>query len=251
MTTETIYISVTVALLLLLVLIELLAPAREYTQKQKENSYITNLCVFLSNTLVTFALQISAVFAVVSLWSLNSHYFTAMPVWAQAVVGVLILDFAIWAWHRLNHVIPFLWIFHKCHHAETYLNASSALRFHIGELLLSVLWKSLILIAVGIPLWVFLLSEFLLTLFALFHHANIQLSTGVRYIVELFVITPYLHRVHHSDIQDEHDNNYGVIFSIWDRMFGTLHEVVPDRIGLQGIGDKDILSFLLFPFKKK
>jgi sterol desaturase/sphingolipid hydroxylase (fatty acid hydroxylase superfamily) len=205
----------------------------------------------LSNNVITFLLQISAVFAVVLSYSPSSSYFISLPIVAQALLGVLILDFGIWVWHRLNHIMPFLWVFHKCHHTETYLNASSALRFHIGELLLSVVWKSLILILIGIPLWVFLLSEFLLTLFALFHHANIKLSEKTRIWLELLIITPYLHRVHHSEIRSEHDTNYGVILSLWDRIFGTLHTVVPHKIGLKNVSDKNIITFLLFPFHKK
>jgi sterol desaturase/sphingolipid hydroxylase (fatty acid hydroxylase superfamily) len=93
-------------------------------------------------------------------------------------------------------------------------------------------------------------SEFLLTIFALFHHANIHLSPRVRKYTELIVITPYLHRVHHSDVRSEHDTNYGVIFSFWDRLFHTLHKVVPLRIGLAEVEEKNIFNFLMFPFKK-
>jgi len=241
----------TAVLLMTLILLELLAPARAYQRTQKVNSYITNTLIFISNNIVTVALQVSAVFAIVLTWSSSADYFQSFPIWVQLVAGVLILDLSIWLWHRLNHIIPFLWIFHKCHHSETYLNASSALRFHIGELLLSVIWKAAVLITFGIPLWVFVISESLLTLFAMFHHANIELSSKVRKYVELLIITPYLHRVHHSDIRAEHDSNYGVIFSVWDRLFGTLKAVVPSRIGLQGVVDKNIFSFLIFPIKKK
>jgi len=251
MNIEMTYVGITATLAVILVALELFAPARTYLKSEKTNSYITNLLIFGSNNVVTFALQISAVFTVVMLWSPSSSFFESFPLWVQGAIGVLLLDFLIWVWHMLNHRLPFLWVFHKCHHSETYLNASSALRFHIGELLLSVVWKSTVLILLGIPLWVFALSEFLLTLFALFHHANIQLSPRVRTYVEMVIITPYLHRVHHSDIRSEHDSNYGVIFTFWDRAFQTLQKVTPDRIGLQGVQEKSFLSFLIFPFKKR
>lgn len=251
MNIEIMYVASTVVLAILLVTLELLFPARDYTKKNIKNSYITNLLIFGSNNVITIALQVSAVFAVVLLWSPSSSYFMTMPVWLQGMLGVLILDFSIWVWHMLNHKIPVLWTFHKCHHSETYLNASSALRFHIGELLLSVVWKSAVLIVIGIPLWVFVLSEFFLTVFALFHHANIQMKSKMRTVIEMVIITPYLHRVHHSDIRSEHDANYGVIFTFWDRMFGTLQRLVPQRIGLKEVESKNIFTFLMFPFNKK
>jgi sterol desaturase/sphingolipid hydroxylase (fatty acid hydroxylase superfamily) len=130
-------------------------------------------------------------------------------------------------------------------------NTSSALRFHIGELLLSVAWKALLLIMTGIPLWVFALSEFLLTFCAIFHHANIEFSSRTRRVIESIIISPYLHRVHHSDIRIEHDSNYGVIFSWWDRIFATQKKLVPLQIGLMHTTEKNFWSFLRFPFQKK
>jgi len=251
MSIEIVYIGITIVMTMVLIALELVVPARAYAKQTKKNSYLTNALIFGSNNVITIALQVSAVFAVVLLWSPSSSYFMILPLWVQAIAGVLILDLAIWVWHMLNHKLPLLWMFHKCHHSETYLNASSALRFHIGELLLSVLWRSAVLIIFGVPLWVFVLNEFLLTLFALFHHANIKLSPSIRRYLEMIIITPYLHRVHHSDMRNEHDTNYGVIFSFWDRLFGTMHRVVPDRIGLAGVADKNIFTFLTFPFKKK
>jgi sterol desaturase/sphingolipid hydroxylase (fatty acid hydroxylase superfamily) len=245
------FIAVTVILTIILITIEILFPARTYEKPAKQNSYLTNLLLFGFNNTITILLQVSAVFAIVLTYSPTAGFFTLIPIWMQVILGILILDFSIWVWHVLNHRIPLLWSFHKCHHSEQYLNATSALRFHIGELLLSILWKSAILIAFGIPLWLFALSEFLLTIFALFHHSNIKLSPKTRKIVELFFISPYLHRVHHSDIRIEHDSNYGVIFSWWDKIFNTAKHLVPARIGLEKTKEKTFFSFLTFPFKNK
>jgi len=245
------FIGLTVTLLILLVITELIFPARKYDHTNKKSSYLTNILLFGFNNAATILLQVSAVFTIVLLYSPTADFFTLLPIWTQVILGVLILDFGIWVWHLLNHKIPILWAFHKCHHSEQYLNASSALRFHIGELLLSVLWKAFILILFGIPLWIFALSEFLLTMFAIFHHANIKLSPRARNILELFFISPYLHRVHHSDIRQEHDSNYGVIFSWWDKIFSTAKHIVPERIGLEHVQEKTFLSFLTFPFRKK
>ena len=245
------FIAVTVILTVLLIATELLSPAREYGHVSKKKSYLTNIFVFGFNNIITILLQVTAVFAIVLTYSPTASYFVLLPIWAQVILGILILDFGIWAWHVLNHKVPFLWRFHKCHHSEIYLNATSALRFHIGELLLSVIWKSTILITIGIPLWIFALSEFLLTAFALFHHANIKLSARTRKVLELFIISPYLHRVHHSDTREEHDSNYGVIFSWWDKIFTTIKHLVPNRIGLENTDEKTFFSFLTFPFGRK
>lgn len=241
---------ISVVLAVLFVVFELLTPARAYGNQVKVRSYTTNFSVFLVNNLITFLLRVGALFPVLILWSPSGSYFTLLPLWTQGILGVIILDASIWVWHMLNHKVPLLWSFHKCHHSEQYLNATSALRFHIGELLLSVVWKSAVVVFLGIPLWVFLLSEFLVTACALFHHANITFSSRVQKYMELIFVTPYWHRVHHSTIRSEHDANYGVIFTWWDRIFHTVVRITPAQIGLQNIPEKRFRDFLMFPFRK-
>jgi len=236
---------------IVLIIFELYKPARVYESSEKKDSYITNFLLFLCNNAVTFLLQVAVVFSIASAYSPNAYLFTLLPVTLQVFLGIIILDVSIWVWHFLNHKINFLWKFHKCHHSEKYLNATSALRFHIGELLLSVVWKSLVLIITGIPLWIFIISEFLLTFCAMFHHANISLPKSIRKPFERVFISPYLHRVHHSTVRHEHDTNYGVIFSLWDMLFKTVKRIVPENIGLKGIAKKNFYSFLSFPFTKK
>ena len=244
------YTIVTVVVFFVLILMELFRPARVYKKSDKVRSYTTNSQVFIINNVVTYLLQISLVFVIVSSWSPAVSYFSLLPLWLQAVLGVIILDFSIWVWHFLNHQVPFLWRFHKCHHSERYLNATSAVRFHLGEIILSVLWKALTLIIFGIPLWVFLLSEFLITLFAAFHHSNIVLPSGVERKLSRLIITPYLHRVHHSERRREHDTNFGVILSWWDYLFKTRCRVEPERIGLAKVKSQNLKRFLIFPWQK-
>jgi sterol desaturase/sphingolipid hydroxylase (fatty acid hydroxylase superfamily) len=245
------YIIIGISLALILVLIELYKPARKYSAAEKKSSYITNIFIFLCNNIITFLLQITIIATFAHSFSPAQNVYELLPVFAQVAVGIIVLDLSIWIWHMLNHRIDFLWKFHKCHHSEKYLNATSALRFHIGELLLSVVWKSAVLIITGIPIWIFILSEFLLTGFAMFHHANISLSRNFRGLFEKFFISPYLHRVHHSTERHEHDTNYGVIFSFWDILFKTMKRIIPDTIGLDGVSTKNFFSFTLFPFSKK
>ncbi len=233
-------------LLLLLLVWELYKPARMYAPRQKKNSYTTNAEIFLCNTVVTYVLSVGLVFVLVSEFAIH-NMFEYVPVVLQYVLGILILDLLIWFWHMINHRIPFLWSFHQTHHAERYLNVTSALRFHIGELLLSVLFKSCILIVFGVPLYVFFLYESLITIFAMFHHANIALPARVQNVLEYVLISPRLHQTHHSDKRQEHDSNYGVIFSWWDILFKTKNRATPDTIGLSYGGEKNLWSFLLMP----
>lgn len=246
-TKETMII-ITMSATLLLVGLELIRPARRYPGKTKLISYLTNGALFIFNNITTYLLQIGIVYM---LASEQSHtLFTSLPPVIAIIVGVLILDASIYLWHRLNHTVPLLWQFHQCHHSDTYLNATSAIRFHIGELLFSALFKSLLLIITGIPFTLFVFYESLITLFALFHHTNIALPTTAQSLVSKILITPALHRVHHSNIRKEHDTNFGVMLSIWDRLFHTLHDTYPKHIGLSYGGEKTFFSFLIFPLWK-
>ncbi len=236
-------------LTVLLIIIELYWSERTYSISLKKRSYFANLLLFGFNNVVFFAFNITAIYLLAYNYRLHD-LFTAVPLWVQTVIGILLLDLAIWAWHVFNHRVPLLWRFHKCHHSEQYLNASSAIRFHIGELFLSVLFKAGILILLGLPLWIFILYESLITFFALFHHANLHLPHGFQKKLSWIIITPDMHRTHHSSLRPEHDSNYGVIFSWWDRMFTTYKTVQPKVIGLQNVEEKSFLKILMFPFRR-
>lgn len=239
-----------VVLMLVLVAFETYFPERVYEQKLRGRAYLTNLLIFGFNNVLFVAFNITSVY----LLAYNNrlfHGFETLPLWGQAILGVLMLDFFIWLWHLSNHKINVLWYFHKAHHSEKYLNATSALRFHLGELLLSVLVKSCILIVFGISFWIFILYEFLVTFAATFHHSNIKLPKGFQRVLEYVIISPNMHRTHHSTIRDEHDSNYGVIFSWWDLLFNTFDIRQPKDIGLEEVPEKNFFNFLLFPFRKK
>ncbi len=242
-------VAFTVSLFVILLAIELYFPARKYDQSIKKHSYLTNLLLFIFNNVVVFLFQVSAVTALAYTYRLNT-LFDLFPVWLQITSGILLLDLFVWGWHLVNHKVNFLWNFHKCHHSEKYLNVSSAIRFHLGELLLSVIAKSLFLILIGVPFWIFVLYEFLITIFAAFHHSNILLPKKVHCVVEKIIITPSLHRTHHSALRVEHDTNYGVIFSWWDRLFGTRAVLQPEEIGLNDTSEKSFVGFIKFPFTK-
>lgn len=144
-----------------------------------------------------------------------------LPFWLEAVAAFLILDLAIWAQHVATHKIPILWAFHKIHHADRDLDASSGLRFHPVEIVFSMGFKILLVLALGPAAGVVVLFELVLNAAAIFNHANLRLPQPVDTALRTVIITPDFHRAHHSTIRSETDSNYGFFLSFWDRLFGT------------------------------
>ncbi|ODS00057.1 fatty acid hydroxylase [Methyloceanibacter methanicus] len=159
------------------------------------------------------------------------------PAWIKVVIALAVLDLAIWAQHLASHKIPVLWRLHQVHHADRDIDVTTAIRFHPVEIGLSMLWKMAVVIPLGAsPLAVFLF-EVILNGCAMFNHANIDLPRPLDRLLRLAIVTPDMHRVHHSVYRTEHDSNYGFNLSIWDRLFRTYTAQPKDghlgmRIGL-------------------
>jgi sterol desaturase/sphingolipid hydroxylase (fatty acid hydroxylase superfamily) len=146
---------------------------------------------------------------------------TGLPGWAQGAVAILLLDLAVWAQHWATHRLPVLWRLHRVHHADHDLDMSTALRFHPIEIALSMLFKLGVAIALGAPLWALIVFEVLLAVLPMFNHANLALPLWLDSVLRLVIVTPDMHRVHHSTARIEHDSNYGFCLSVWDRLFRT------------------------------
>jgi sterol desaturase/sphingolipid hydroxylase (fatty acid hydroxylase superfamily) len=144
-----------------------------------------------------------------------------MPLWIAGLLGFVLLDFAVWAEHWASHKIPLLWRIHRMHHADRDIDLTTALRFHPLEIVVSMLWKAAIVVAFGIPAGAVLVFEVVLNGAAMFNHANVRLPLTLDRWLRLLVVTPDMHRVHHSVIRRETDSNYGFNLAIWDRLFGT------------------------------
>lgn len=140
---------------------------------------------------------------------------------ASWILTVVALDFLIYWQHRLLHANGLLWRLHRVHHSDTALDATSALRFHPLEMLLSMGIKIPAILALGAPPGAVLLFEILLNGFALFAHANLRLPLRIDHWLRYVVVTPEMHRIHHSVLREEHDSNYSFHLSIWDRLFGS------------------------------
>jgi hypothetical protein len=168
------------------------------------------------------------------------------PVW-KAVVSFLAMDLLLYCLHKASHRFDCLWMLHKVHHNDPYLNVSTAFRLHFLEILIINVMKVMLIVVLGIDGTMLLANEAVITFFTMLHHSNISFR-GEQFIGRV-IITPYLHRVHHSTLRNEHDRNYGAVLSIWDRLFGTLAELKPAEIGVKGYASQDLLSLVTCGFK--
>lgn len=205
----------------------------------KRGRWLANLPLSVLNGVVyylVFAGAITALLASVNRDGLGLLNLVVMPLPLKVFLGVLLLDFSIYLWHLLNHVVPLLWRFHRVHHSDMNMDVSTANRFHFGEILLSGLVRLAVIQLFGIPLISYLLFEFLVNLSIQFHHSSIRVNHGFEKVWALLFVPPFLHRIHHSVKIRESDSNYGVILSIWDRMLGTLVTNVDQEGIVIGIG---------------
>ena len=155
------------------------------------------------------------------------------PFWWAAVASVLLLDLIIYFQHRVFHAVPLLWRLHRVHHADPELDASSGLRFHPVEILLSLGIKAIAVVVLGAPAEAVLAFEVLLNATALFSHANLALPAWLDRPLRLVLVTPDMHRVHHSEIERETNSDFGFCLSVWDRIFGTyIAEPAKGQLGM-------------------
>lgn len=144
-----------------------------------------------------------------------------LPAWAHWALALVLIDLWQYAWHRLNHRVPILWRFHAVHHSDAEMDASSGVRFHTGEIVLSGLARLAVLPAIGATVEHVALYELIVTPIVLFHHSNIRVPRRLDRVLRLIIVTPWMHWVHHSRWQPETDSNYSSGLSVWDRLFGT------------------------------
>ena len=147
-----------------------------------------------------------------------------MPFFIELIVGVLFSDCFLYWWHRINHLVPFFWYFHKFHHKDEKMNSTTAVRFHTGELILSYVVKIILFPLLGVSLGSVLLHAFILFPVILFHHSNIKISMEKDLFLRKFFVTPQMHRLHHSVIKFDTDSNYSSILPYWDMIFKTYHK---------------------------
>ena len=219
-------LSVFLGLFTLFAVIEAVVPRRPRTQPRSRR-WFTNWGIVILDTitlrLLALALPLLAVGAALDAqangWGLMHSL--DVPLWLAVVATVLIFDFAIWAQHLITHKVPILWRLHRVHHADRDMDVTTAIRFHPVEIALSMLLKIGLVYLLGPPAIGIVLFEIIRNGTAMFNHANIRLPLWLDAMVRQVLVTPDMHRVHHSVHRYEHDSNYGFALSVWDRMFGT------------------------------
>ncbi|MEM8811398.1 MAG: sterol desaturase family protein [Pseudomonadota bacterium] len=243
----------------LMALWEMVAPKRAGSGP-RQSRWTTNLSlVVVDGIAVRIFLPITAIGAA-ELAAANGIGLFNMLSWhgiVIAIVAFLVLDFAIWFQHLVFHKVPWLWRLHSVHHADLDVDVTTGIRFHPIEIILSMVWKVLVVLAIGAPAVVVFAFEVVLNGAAMFNHANVRLPRTVDRILRLLVVTPDMHRVHHSVEIEETDSNYGFNLSIWDRLFGTYRAAPKAGHGQMVIGlaeyqtdDTARLGWsLLFPFR--
>jgi sterol desaturase/sphingolipid hydroxylase (fatty acid hydroxylase superfamily) len=160
----------------------------------------------------------------------------------QFVCAFLLVDIWTYWWHRVNHIIPFLWRFHRMHHSDPEMDVTTATRFHVGEIIFSSVIKLGLIPLIGIPIGVLILYDVVQLPIISFHHANIRLTQGLDKFMRYIIVTPFMHKVHHSRTKVETDSNFSSTFSVWDRLFRSYvekHNYREIRFGLDGYDVED------------
>jgi sterol desaturase/sphingolipid hydroxylase (fatty acid hydroxylase superfamily) len=242
----------------LIAVLEILRPRRTLTAS-KQGRWFANLAIIALNPL-----SVRLVFPIVPVgmalaaqersWGLFNN--VDLPYWLEVVVGAIVLDLVIYLQHVLHHAVPVLWRLHMMHHSDLDIDVTTGMRFHPIEILLSLGIKIAAVAVIGPPVLAVLIFEVALNSTTLFNHSNIRLSEGLDRVLRLLVVTPDMHRVHHSVIIRETNSNYGFNLPWWDRLLGT-YKAQPEKghlgmtIGLAQFRDSKKLTLpwlLVLPF---
>lgn len=221
-------------------LLESMAPVFPVSENRIRHD-ASNVALGVLNAVLVAALLAGALVSVVD-WAQQRefgllHQIT-WPPWIETVLALVLFDLWQYGWHRMNHRLPVLWRFHAVHHSDAGMDATTALRFHTVEILLSTLLRMLVLPLIGMSVAQLLLYELCLMPVILFHHSNVRIPDKLDRVLRVLIVTPGIHRVHHSDIKTETDSNYASLFAGWDLLFGsrvehrdlgTLHYGLGDR----------------------
>lgn len=255
----TIRLTVFASIFILMAVAEAAFPRKTRTQTRSKR-WVTNWALVILDTV---ALRIFVPVLAVGMaiytdekgWGLFA--LTALPTWLEITLAIVLLDMAVYAQHVASHKIPILWRFHKVHHVDRDIDVTTGARFHPVEILYSMAYKLACVVIIGPAATAVFLFEVILNASAMFNHSNVKLPLGFDKIMRTLIVTPDMHRVHHSIIQEETDSNYGFFLSIWDQLFRTY--IPQPREGHDGViigleehqtdAPATLLWSLLLPFK--
>jgi sterol desaturase/sphingolipid hydroxylase (fatty acid hydroxylase superfamily) len=251
-------IPILAGLFIFLFLVENKFELRKRVQQKKKRTMINSLVSIPSFVLLRFMLLPVMVWLASQNETLQIglNYLYKLPVWLEASIAFLIIDFTNYLWHILNHKLPVLWRFHIVHHTDLDLDVTTAARFHYGELIGSVFFRGAFVFLCGAGPMLVLIYEIAFEIATQFHHSNLKLPVKVERIINTIFVTPRMHGIHHSIVKNETDSNYAVIFSFWDRICKTIQLQVEQNAVITGVASyrnaqELTAGFLLaMPFKK-
>jgi sterol desaturase/sphingolipid hydroxylase (fatty acid hydroxylase superfamily) len=219
-----------------------------------------SLNIFFTLTTIVVNFGFAFIIVLISIWckqnSFGFLYWTDMPLGFQLLTGLLLLDLiGAYLVHFIEHKIKWMWKFHIVHHADTYVDTTTANRHHPGESVFRAVFTIIAVFITGAPLWLIMLYQTLSALLSQFNHANISLPAWLDKGISWFIVSPDMHKVHHHFVRPETDSNYGNIFSVWDRIFGTFRytPVRNLKFGLDVLDGKPVETLsgqLKIPFDK-
>jgi len=250
-------------ILVLMMLLEALFPKRPRQQARHKRWPTNLLLVAISAVCLKLLGPLSAVivaeYALDQGWGLLAYSPIPLPIYMEILLGIMLLDLAVYLQHIAMHRIPFLWRMHKVHHADRDIDVTTGVRFHPLEIILSMAYKCGIIVLLGPIALAVIIFEILLNASAMFNHANLHINKKVDSVLRKIIVTPDFHRVHHSVIEKETNSNYGFFLSIWDRLGKTYRPQPKDNhhgmtIGLNGHQSNDpaLLTWcLMTPLKNQ
>ena len=214
---------------------ELITP-RRVLSVSKAIRWANNLGLVFLNSIVLRLLFPAAAVGVAAFagqhgWGLLNYY--EMPFTLAVILSVVVMDFVIYLQHVMVHAVPLLWRLHRVHHADLDYDVTTGARFHPIEIILSMLIKFATILVLGPPVVAVVIFEVVLNATAMFNHANVRLPLGIDRVLRWFLVTPDMHRVHHSVEDDEANSNFGFSLPWWDRLFGTYRD--QPRAGHEGM----------------
>tara|TARA_B100000686_G_scaffold149590_1_gene156840 strand:- start:1605 stop:2402 length:798 start_codon:yes stop_codon:yes gene_type:complete len=231
--------------------------------KRNKGSYkrwFVNLSLVLIDTiLLRLIFPILAVgFSVICMeYNIGLFNILNLPIFIELIISFVLLDFGIWLQHLLFHKIKFLWRFHKVHHSDEEVDFSTGIRFHPGEILISMLYKIFLVVLIGPAVGLLIIFEVVLNASSIFNHSNIIIPKYFDIILRKIIVTPNMHRIHHSIMEKETNSNFGFNFSIWDKIFGTYIQspnsnvkFITGLLEFNKVTEKSLLFLLISPFKK-
>ena len=242
-------------------IIETIYPSQVFVRTHTNRFQHTYRNIFLAVVNVVFGFAFSGItLKVFQLVQEQGFGLMRLPFWTMPVnllLAFLLFDLWMYIWHRMNHEIFILWRLHRVHHTDEEMDATTALRFHPIEIFISNILNLGVFLLIGIPQNIFLFYKLISTVIIVFHHSNMKINPRLDKFLRFLIVTPNMHRVHHSEIFQETNSNYASLFSFWDRLFKTYRQ--RDDIGnIQfGIGYfkkarwHNTIGLLLTPFHKK